>query len=381
VIQLLRECPPGYGGVERVAHELAVALTAKGDSVTTFSLRAASGGGIGQRESDPLPVNYPRSRLAALCLGKLLVVLPSRRLWQLLTSFEPLLLHLPCPMVLAVGMLARLLQPRRRICVYWHAFLDSERWPVAALLARYEGLALFWMRAAQVNVLTTSSVLADGLREERIAAVRIAVLPCCLPETTEQLCLQHRSSQLALPRPAAEGIRLVFVGRLGTYKRVDLLLRAFAGSAAAELHIIGAGDTTEIDGLIMQYVPAHQRVVVHGRLDERRKVAVLAGCDVLLLPSYRSNEAFGIVQLEAMACGLAVCAPQIRRSGLGWVGSLDLLGCSSEPVEAMRAAIAILSCPETLKQCRERCFARYQKLFVREVWLANLEACLDRISG
>ena len=381
MIQLLREWPPGYGGVERVAHELAVALTAKGDSVITLSLRAASGGGNGHRESDPLPVNYPRHHLPALSFGKLLVVLPCRRLWQLLTSSEQLLIHLPCPMVLALGILVRLLRPRRTVCVYWHAFLSSERGPVSALQAGYERLALCWMRLAQLSVVTTSPILADGLREVGIAAARIAVLPCCLPEATEQLCLKQRNAQLAVSRPAARGIRLVFVGRLGTYKRVDLLLRAFAGSAAAELHIIGAGDTTQIAALIAQCVPAHQRVVVHGRLDERQKVAVIASCDALVLPSYRSNEAFGIVQLEAMACGLAVCAPQIPRSGLGWVGSLDLLGGSSEPIEAMRAAIASLSCPQTLQECRDSCFARYQQLFAREVWLAELEVCRAMVAG
>ena len=382
MIQLLREWPPGYGGVERVAHEVASALVTRGQGITTYCLRAPSGGGMGSRQADdPLPVRYERLGLPTLRLGKLLVVLPSRRLWQLLISTEPLLLHLPCPMVLVLGMAAWLLKPRRRISVYWHAFLSSKRWPVAALLAGYEALALGWMRLARVNVLTTSPVLAEGLREKGIVAGRIAVLPCCLPEAEEQICLEQRSVQLALPRPQAGCIRLVFVGRLGTYKRVDLLLRAFAGSAAAELHIIGAGDTKGIEALIAQCVPVHQQVVVHGRLDERQKLVVLATCDVLVLPSYRSNEAFGIVQLEAMACGLAVCAPQIPRSGLGWVGSLNLLDSSSEPVAAMRAAIVSLSHPEILRDCRSSCFARYQQLFARKVWLANLDNCRALFAG
>jgi len=383
VIQLLREWPPGYGGVERVAHELASALTANGESVTTVSLRAPSSGNEGgSYPSDPLPVNYARFRLPALRLGKLLFVLPSARLWRVLMSDEPLLLHLPCPMVLVLGMAAWLLKPRRKICVYWHAFLDSQRWLVALLLSVYEGLAVYWIRAAQVNLLTTSPVLADALRAEGIALSKIAVLPCCLSEVQEQLCLQKcKNNQAATHRVAGGRIKLVFVGRLGTYKRVDLLLRAFAGSAAAELHIIGAGDTTEIEGLIAQLVPAYQQVVLHGRLDERQKLDVVSACDVLVLPSYSSNEAFGIVQLEAMASGLAVCAPQIPRSGLGWVGALDLLGDSTEPSEVIRAAIGALSCPEKLQQCRERCFARYQQLFAREVWLASLDACRAMFAG
>ncbi|MCP9776959.1 MULTISPECIES: glycosyltransferase family 4 protein [unclassified Cyanobium] len=383
MIQLLREWPPGYGGVERVAHELASALTANGDSVTTLSLRAPSSGNEGgSYPSDPLPVNYARLRLPALRMGKLLFVLPSARLWRVLTSDEPLLLHLPCPMVLVLGMAAWLLKPRRKICVYWHAFLDSQRWLVALLLSVYEGLAVYWIRAAQVNLLTTSPVLAEALREEGIDLSKIAVLSCCLSEVQEQLCLQKcKNNQAATHRVAGGRIKLVFVGRLGTYKRVDLLLRAFAGSAAGELHIIGTGDTTEIEVLIAQLVPAYQQVVLHGRLDEQQKLDVVAACDVLILPSYSSNEAFGIVQLEAMACGLAVCAPQILRSGLGWVGSLNLLCNNTDPVQDIRGAIEVLSRPEMLNDLRASSFARYQQLFDRDVWLIALEACRDNLGA
>ncbi|MCP9875225.1 glycosyltransferase family 4 protein [Cyanobium sp. A2C-AMD] len=366
-----------------MAHELASALTANGDSVTTLSLRAPSSGNEGgSYPSDPLPVNYARLRLPALRMGKLLFVLPSARLWRVLTSDEPLLLHLPCPMVLVLGMAAWLLKPRRKICVYWHAFLDSQRWLVALLLSVYEGLAVYWIRAAQVNLLTTSPVLAEALREEGIDLSKIAVLSCCLSEVQEQLCLQKcKNNQAATHRVAGGRIKLVFVGRLGTYKRVDLLLRAFAGSAAGELHIIGTGDTTEIEVLIAQLVPAYQQVVLHGRLDEQQKLDVVAACDVLILPSYSSNEAFGIVQLEAMACGLAVCAPQILRSGLGWVGSLNLLCNNTDPVQDIRGAIEVLSRPEMLNDLRASSFARYQQLFDRDVWLIALEACRDNLGA
>ena len=97
-VQLLREWPPGYGGVERVAHELALVW---GGCVYSFDAQPQR-----RFESDPLPVSYDRVRLPRLTLGRLLVPLPSRRMCRLLVSSQPLHGHLPSPGVLALLLLA-----------------------------------------------------------------------------------------------------------------------------------------------------------------------------------------------------------------------------------------------------------------------------------
>ena len=58
VDQLLREWPPGYGGVERVAHELACVW---GGNVYSFDVQSHSGVG-----KDPLLVGYPRLTLPCI---------------------------------------------------------------------------------------------------------------------------------------------------------------------------------------------------------------------------------------------------------------------------------------------------------------------------
>ena len=82
VDQILREWPPGYGGVERVAHELAGAW---GGHVYSFDVQRQSG--IGH---DPFQVAYPRKFLPrAKLVGRLHFPLPSLTLWQLLRSKLP----------------------------------------------------------------------------------------------------------------------------------------------------------------------------------------------------------------------------------------------------------------------------------------------------
>ena len=59
--QILREWPPGYGGVERVAHELSNCWGG-----ITYSLDVQSQACLRQ---DPFQVTYPRKRLFSIGLG------------------------------------------------------------------------------------------------------------------------------------------------------------------------------------------------------------------------------------------------------------------------------------------------------------------------
>ena len=98
--QLLREWPPGYGGVERVAHELSLCWGG-----VTYSLDVQ---GQACSRHDALPVSYRRKRLRSVGVGgRLHVPLPSRSLIFLLASSEPLHGHLPSPGVLLVLVLVQ----------------------------------------------------------------------------------------------------------------------------------------------------------------------------------------------------------------------------------------------------------------------------------
>ena len=85
-----------------MAHELA---SVWGGSV--FSLDVQRKAAL---NDDPLPVTYPRRRLPSTKpLGRLQLPLPSKTLWDLLRSTQPLHGHLPSPGVALVLLLARVL--------------------------------------------------------------------------------------------------------------------------------------------------------------------------------------------------------------------------------------------------------------------------------
>ena len=366
--QLLREWPPGYGGVERVAHELAMVW---GGAVWSLDAQDRS-----LSEQDAIAAHYPRRRLARTPpLGRLVLPLPSAQLWSLLRSHQPLHGHLPSIGVLLVLLFARLVRPRRRVTAHWHFFFEPASGFKGRFFGVYQWLALrvvSWLS----GVITTSPLLQKELVRCGCRLERVAVLPCCLSHDQEAAALvaTHASAQMQ-DNPA---MRVLFIGRLGSYKRLDWLLESLASVESSwSLDVVGDGPRrADFEALSAQLMASRPDGVVrfHGRLPEADKLSQLLAADLLVLPSESSNEAFGIVQLEAMAAGLPALAFQRWRSGMGWVCQLADLDWSQTPEDLPRVLQKLADDPVLRRHLGVQARLRYQQLFCRRIWLDQLQS-------
>ena len=372
--QLLREWPPGYGGVERVAHELSHCWGG-----VTYSLDVQGQASLGQ---DPLPVTYPRKRLRSFrVFGRLYLPLPSRPLISLLTSSEPIHGHLPSPGILLLLVLARLLRPHRIVTAHWHCFLETKPGLSGLLFGLYQWIALRLLPHLSA-VVTTSPVMSAELQRCGCSPAQVVVLPCCLSASQEK-------AAMAVPLPVVEEgepLRVLFIGRLDSYKRLDWLLEALASLQAPwRLSVVGDGpNRSRFENLARRLFFSQLRadpklVQFHGRLPELEKYAQIAGSDVLVLPSDRSNEAFGIVQLEAMAAGRIALAFDQPRSGMGWVGRLPGLPWSQSPEGLAEVLQRLADQPKMRSLMSMKARDRYNTLFARSVWLQQLSKFEDRL--
>ena len=366
--QLLREWPPGYGGVERVAHELGNVWGA-----VVFSLDVQGQASLG---TDALPVLYPRRRLRSInVIGRLFLPLPSWSLISLLASSEPLHGHLPSPGVLLLLVLARLLRPRRLVTAHWHCFLDSKSGFNGRLFGLYQWTALRVLPFLSA-VITTSPVMSTELRHCGCSSANLFELPCCLSEGQEQ-------ALMSLPLPhekEGEPLRVLFIGRLDTYKRLDWLIESLAAMRSPwRLSVVGDGpNRSRFEHLAQQLFRSGlqeypELIQFHGRLPELEKQELIAESDVLVLPSDRSNEAFGIVQLEAMAAGRIALAFDQPRSGMGWVGQLPGFQWSQSPKGLAEVLQRLADQPALRRRLSAQSRERYRTLFARGVWLQKLQ--------
>jgi phosphatidyl-myo-inositol alpha-mannosyltransferase len=122
--------------------------------------------------------------------------------------------------------------------------------------------------------------------------------------------------QLQEPRPAAATavaaepgpLRIVFVGQAVERKGLPVLLRAFEAlrdQIPATLTLVGAGHE-EVAHMMLD----DRGVVALGKVSEARKLAELAGADIVCAPSLH-GESFGMVLTEAFAASAPVVASDI----------------------------------------------------------------------
>lgn len=187
------------------------------------------------------------------------------------------------------------------------------------------------------------------------------------------------------------GERLILaVGRLVPYKGFDILIRAMK-HVDARLLLIGTGPQYEsLAGLITsEYLG--KKITMLGRVDDISPY--LAAASIFVLPSVTRAEAFGIVQLEAMAAGLPVINTDID-SGVPEVCLHGETGITVPPLDsaALSEAIQLLLSRNYLrvqfgKAASARVRAEYTTDLMAERTLSlyaevlDLERGADRMDG
>jgi glycosyltransferase involved in cell wall biosynthesis len=186
------------------------------------------------------------------------------------------------------------------------------------------------------------------------------------------------------PRVAHAWPRVGYVGRLVEQKGVDMLLRAFAPLAArAELIIVGRGPVEPALHRLSEELGIADRVRFVGSLGTTGVADLMAGLDILALPSRTTPawaEQFGRVLVEAMASEVAVVGSTsgeiprvIADAGLVFPeADVDALGASLTCLldnPALRAELA--------RKGRARALACYSQRHIADATYAAWRAALE----
>ena len=218
---------------------------------------------------------------------------------------------------------------RGRLIVTYHSDVVQQR----LLNIVYEPIVRAVLRRADAIIVSSQEYMDSSPMLERYHD-RCAVIPMAIePER-----FAHADSVAVAEIRRSYGERIVLaVGRLVYYKGLEYLVRAMQDVRGHAL-IIGQGP---MRASLLAEVTASQvadRVTLLGHVPD--PVPYYHAARVFALPSHLRSEAFGIVQLEAMAAGLPVVNARIP-SGVPGVSVDGVTGLTVPPADPGALAAAI----------------------------------------
>ncbi|MDX2474138.1 MAG: glycosyltransferase [Candidatus Krumholzibacteria bacterium] len=322
--------PPYRGGMETALQNLAEGLLDAGCEV---SLLTAGHQSVDSQETIQGPRSGHQGKLvrASVCgvfssqpLTPGLVGLLRREV----ALFKPdvVHLHLPNPLAAAawLGLVSTGLPDRPPMVAWYHADITRQKMGRRLL----QPLISACLRQA-AGICVSSQSLADRSPVLQPHREKVSVIPFGIES---QPWLDVQSS--------CEGAFL-FVGRLVPYKGVSVLFEALAAVPAATLTVVGEGPEKEALLVLGKRLGILDRVQFAGTLDEAAIAEYLATARALVLPSIDASEAFGLVQLEAMAAGVPVIATDLP-TGVPEVGVPDETGLLVAPGDVGELAAALV---------------------------------------
>jgi glycosyltransferase involved in cell wall biosynthesis len=220
-------------------------------------------------------------------------------------------LHFPNPMAALACLMSRLDVP---IVVTWHSDVVRQRRAAAAFAPL---LSMLLRRCAAIIVGSTAYVETSPVLSLRPNLCHV------IPYGIRADAFERPDLARVADLRRRYGERIVLaVGRLIYYKGFEHLVRAMADVRATAL-IAGEGPLAVTLAAEVARLGVADRVALLGRVNDADLKACYHACDVFALPSVERSEAFGIVQLEAMACGRPVvntwldsAVPHISLEGL-----------------------------------------------------------------
>ena len=201
------------------------------------------------------------------------------------------------------------------IAVWWHSDIVRQRAlaPLYAPTIEQHLAAADRIIVATPNHITSSDVLGRFTDKIDVVPYGIDLDRYELTPEREGRVADLRAEFLTDPESNA---LIVYAGRFAHYKGIDHLVDAYEQLRGA--HLVVAGDGPCRDHVTSSNAAGDGRLTVMGHLDADAFVDLLWAADVFVLPSIHNSEAFGIAQVEAMACRTPVVTYDLP-TGVTWV--------------------------------------------------------------
>ncbi len=279
--------------------------------------------------------------------------------------------HLPNPLAHVSYALVR---PKGRLVVTWHSDIIKPRF----VGPTYERLVERTLRRADRIIATSPNYIETSRALQRFKD-RCVVIPLGIDVSRFEATDRVRQRAEAIQGEVGAPI-VLFVGRLSYYKGLDVLLDA-AARIQGRVVVVGDGGGRAALEEGIRNRGLEGRIILRHDVNDEDLVAYYHASEMLVLPSNLRTEAFGIVQLEAMACGKPVVSTRLD-TGVPWVNQHERTGLTVpiDDAEALATAVnRLLDDSEARRRMGVNGRSRVEEMFTREVVAEKTRALFEEV--
>lgn len=261
--------------------------------------------------------------------------------------------HIPNPTAVLSHLLAR---PKGKVVVHYHSdIIRQHRW-----LSIYGPFRHKFLQMADSIIVTSPNYLQSS---EPLKSFhdKCRVIPFGVSMTRYARTVEVEDMAQVIRRRYGDNL-VLFVGILRYYKGLEYLIRAME-QVDGKLMIVGDGPLLQQLIAYTQTLAYADRIIFVGQVES--VVPYYYASDVFCLPSIFRSEAFGLVLLEAAACGLPLVSTELG-TGTSYINQHRQTGLVVPPMNENALADSlnqILKQPKLKQQfgaaARKRVFDRF----------------------
>jgi rhamnosyl/mannosyltransferase len=367
VLQVGKYYYPEVGGIEQVVQVLAERLNRSNRTIRVLTAAAGKSGeravingvntrkvaSVGEVASTPIAPSFPIRLRAA---GR---------------SADIVHYHLPNPLAVFSHLLAG--PDHAKVVATYHSDIVKQ----ARIFEFYRPLLHRFLRDVD-RIVACSPALLDDSDTLRPYEEKTTMIPYSIDLAAHE---EYDGPRYDLPIDPAKPT-VLFVGRLSYYKGVEYLVDAMAAlDNQANLLIVGDGEQRAALERRVEQRDLADDISFLGKVPDEKLEYCYGLADVFVLPSVAPSEAFGIVQLEAMAHSTPVVNTDLS-TGVPWVSVDSETGLTVPPRDAGALADALatlLDAPALRETYGAKARERVETRFGHERRLERVAALYDEL--
>ena len=360
ILQVNKLYYPVRGGIEKVVQQLAEGL----NDITNMRVLVCQQKG---KSTDEIinGVKVHRSSSKGILFSLPISFTFFIDMKKMLSNIDVLQIHMPFPLADIAFLMTGY---KGKVVLWWHSDIVRQK----KMMFFYKPIMTHLLRRADKIIVATEGHI-EGSAYLKPYHQKCVVIPYGVDNeviSRGESYLEKKSKQKQYElnnkdKKTQDIVKFLFTGRLVYYKGCDILLKAFVNVPNAILTLIGTGTMESELKKMASDLGLMNRVRFLGDVSIEELYKEYEECDVFILPSILRSEAFGLVQIEAMAFGKPVINTKLP-SGVPYVSLHNITGLTVEPGnidELKKAMIWMTEHPEERlimeKEARRRVIDNY----------------------